>query len=169
MPRRGGLPLFIRRCRAVILRCWARYSERGYQQGRINKGRSPQNCMERGYVSARPSDAILRDDELICFAHHKQNKDHCEVAASRRGSPRPLNYSQTTLKLPSASRTPPLAKQQKKDNLDGCPSHTMINETTVRLFIAYRRASFASMHSVACGTRNRRSRGMSFPVVLQIP
>ena len=41
-----------------------------YQQGRIRNGRSPQNCMERGCVSVRPSDAILRDDELICFAHH---------------------------------------------------------------------------------------------------
>ena len=78
MPRRGGLPLFMLRCRAVILRCGARCSERGYQQGRINNGRSPQNCMERGCVSVRPSDAILRDDELICFTHHKQNKDHCE-------------------------------------------------------------------------------------------
>ena len=33
----------------------------------INKGRSPQNCIARGCVSVRPSDAILRDDELICF------------------------------------------------------------------------------------------------------
>ena len=36
-----------------------------YQQGRINKGRSPQNCIERSYVSVRPSDAILRDDVYI--------------------------------------------------------------------------------------------------------
>ena len=40
---------------------------RGYRQGRINKGRSPQNCIERGWVSAKLSDAILRDDVLICF------------------------------------------------------------------------------------------------------
>ena len=53
----------------------------GYQQGRINNGRSPQNCIERGCVSVRPSDAILRDDELISFVHHKQNKDLCEVSA----------------------------------------------------------------------------------------
>ena len=32
----------------------------------INNGRSPQNCIERGCVSAKPSNAILRDDELIC-------------------------------------------------------------------------------------------------------
>ena len=69
MPRRGGLLLFILRCDTVILRCWARCSERGYQQGHINNGRSPQNCIERGCVSVRPSDAILRDDELICFAY----------------------------------------------------------------------------------------------------
>ena len=38
-----------------------------YQQGHINKGRSPQNCIVRGCVSVKPSDAILRDDGLICF------------------------------------------------------------------------------------------------------
>ena len=36
--------------------------EQGYQQGHINKGRSPQNCIERGWVSAKSSNAILRDD-----------------------------------------------------------------------------------------------------------
>ena len=49
-----------------LLRCGARCRERRYQRGRINKGRSPQNCIARGWVSARLSDAILRDDELIC-------------------------------------------------------------------------------------------------------
>ena len=63
-----GSSAVLLRCRAVILRCEARCSERGYQQCRINNGRSPQNCMERGCVSVRPSDAILRDDGLICFA-----------------------------------------------------------------------------------------------------
>ena len=37
----------------------------GHQQGRINKGRSPQNCIARSYVSMMPSDAILRDDVYI--------------------------------------------------------------------------------------------------------
>ena len=45
-----------------------------YQRGRINKGRSPQNCIEHGWVSVRPSDAILRDDELISFTHYGINK-----------------------------------------------------------------------------------------------
>ena len=61
-----GSSAVLLRCGAVIPRCEARCSERGYQQCRINKGRSPQNCMERGWVSAKSSDAILRDDELIC-------------------------------------------------------------------------------------------------------
>ena len=73
MPRRGGLPLFKLRCRAVILRCEARCRERsGYQQGRINKGRSPQNCIERGWVSVQSSGAILRDDELNMFNYRRR-------------------------------------------------------------------------------------------------
>ena len=62
-----GSSAVLLRCRAVILRCGARCSERRYQRGSINKGRSPQNCIERGCVSVRPSDAILRDDGLICL------------------------------------------------------------------------------------------------------
>ena len=62
----------------VAVRLYFVAGRSGYQQGRINKGRSPQNCIERGCVSVRPSDAILRDDELICFTHHKPNKDHCD-------------------------------------------------------------------------------------------
>ena len=34
---------------------------------------------------------------------------------------------------------------------------------------AYLRPSFASMHSVACGTRMSRAFGISLPVVLQMP
>lgn len=34
---------------------------------------------------------------------------------------------------------------------------------------SYFRLSLASIHSVACGTFIRRSLGMSFPVVLQMP
>ena len=49
-----------------LLCCEVRCRERRYQRGRIHKGRSPQNCIARGWVSARLSDAILRDDELIC-------------------------------------------------------------------------------------------------------
>ena len=63
MPRRGGLPLFC----FVAERLYSVARRREYQQGRINKGRSPQNCIERGCVSAKLSDAILRDDGLICF------------------------------------------------------------------------------------------------------
>ena len=63
-----GSSAVLLRCRAVILSCRARCRVRGYQQGCINNGRSPQNCMERGWASARPSDAILRDDELICVS-----------------------------------------------------------------------------------------------------
>ena len=64
-----GSSAVLLRCGAVILRCEARCRERsGYQRGRIHKGRSPQNCIERGWVSVRSSDAILRDDELIYFA-----------------------------------------------------------------------------------------------------
>ena len=48
--------------------CGARCRVCEYQRGRINKGRSPQNCMACGCVSVRPSNAILRDDGLICFA-----------------------------------------------------------------------------------------------------
>ena len=70
MPRRGGLPLFC----FVAVRLYFVARRSGYQQGRINKGRSPQNCIERGCVSARPSDAILRDDELICFATEQRKE-----------------------------------------------------------------------------------------------
>ena len=63
-----GSSAVLLRCEAVILRCEARCRVCEYQRGRINKGRSPQNCMKRGWVSAKLSDAILRDDELICFA-----------------------------------------------------------------------------------------------------
>ena len=62
-------------------RCGARCNERRYQQGRINKGRSPQNCIERGYVSSRPSDAILRDDELNMF-HHRHRRARRSLATS---------------------------------------------------------------------------------------
>ena len=34
----------------------------------IDKGRSPHNCMERGCVSVKQLDAIIRDDELICHS-----------------------------------------------------------------------------------------------------
>ena len=64
MPRRGGLPLFC----FVAVRLYFVAVRSGYQQGSINKGRSPQNCMACGCVSVRPSNAILRDDGLICFA-----------------------------------------------------------------------------------------------------
>ena len=50
---------------SVVVRDVARVVSARY----INKGRSPQNCIERGCVSVRSSDAILRDDELICFAY----------------------------------------------------------------------------------------------------
>ena len=50
---------------SVVVRDVARVVSARY----INKGRSPQNCIERGCVSAWLSDAILRDDELICFAY----------------------------------------------------------------------------------------------------
>ena len=69
-----GSSAVLLRCRAVILRCEARCRERGYQQGSINNGRSPQNCIERGCVSVRSSDAILRDDGLICFAYANELK-----------------------------------------------------------------------------------------------
>ena len=82
MPRRGGLPLFC----FVAVRLYFVAGRSGYQQGRINKGRSPQNCIERGCVSVRPSDAILRDDELICFAY-----------ANKIGAMRPLRWPRTTL------------------------------------------------------------------------
>ena len=70
MPRRGGLPLFC----FVAVRLYFVAGRSGYQQGRINKGRSPQNCIERGCVSARPSDTILRDDELNMFCLRKQDR-----------------------------------------------------------------------------------------------
>ena len=69
-----GSSAVLLRCRAVILRCEARCRERGYQQGSINNGRSPQNRIERGCVSVRSSDAILRDDGLICFAYANELK-----------------------------------------------------------------------------------------------
>ena len=56
-----GSSAVLLRCRAVILRCRAQRVSARY----INNGRSPQNCIERSCVSAKLSDAILRDDELI--------------------------------------------------------------------------------------------------------
>ena len=67
---------------SVVVRDVARVVSARY----INKGRSPQNCIERGCVSVRPSDAILRDDELICFAY-----------ANKIGAMRPLRWPRTTL------------------------------------------------------------------------
>ena len=49
----------------VVERLYSVAGRSGYQQGRINNGRSPQNCMVCGCVSARASDAILRDDGYI--------------------------------------------------------------------------------------------------------
>ena len=69
MPRRGGLPLFCfvaERLYSVARRDVARVVSARC----IDNGRSPQNCIERDCVSVRPSNAILRDDELIYFAHH---------------------------------------------------------------------------------------------------
>ena len=77
-----GSSAVLLRCRAVILRCEARCRERGYQQGSINNGRSPQNCIESGCVSVRSSNAILRDDELICFAYANELKTIVMVADS---------------------------------------------------------------------------------------
>ena len=68
MLRRGGLPLFIGPCgvRLIVVRpVRSEITTLTYQCGSINKGRSPQNCIECGCVSVRPSDAILRDDVLI--------------------------------------------------------------------------------------------------------
>ena len=72
MPRRGGLPLFYfvterlyfvaERLYFVAERLYFVVRRSGYQQGNINNGRSPQNCIERGYVSVKYADAILRDD-----------------------------------------------------------------------------------------------------------
>ena len=47
----------------ILLRCamWRAWVSARY----INKGRSPQNCIERGYVSVKYADAILRDDVYI--------------------------------------------------------------------------------------------------------
>ena len=56
-----GSSAVLLRCRAVILRCRAQRVSARY----INNGRSPQNCIERSCVSAKLSNAILRDDELI--------------------------------------------------------------------------------------------------------
>ena len=70
MPRRGGLPLFYlvaERLYFVAERLYFVARRSGYQQGNINNGRSPQNFIERSCVSAKLSDTILRDDELIYF------------------------------------------------------------------------------------------------------